>query len=43
MQGAYTNEADVPYRFVPCMIAGLAYYLAIKFAPELVQHVKNVI
>ena len=41
--GDYTNEADVPYRFVPCMTAGLAYYLAIKFAPDLVQHVKNVI
>jgi hypothetical protein len=26
--GAYTNDADVPYRFVPCMLAGLAYYLA---------------
>ena len=35
--GAYTNDADVPYRFVPCMIAGLAYYLAIKFAPDRIQ------
>jgi|TARA_Y100000015_G_C2365510_1_gene77340 hypothetical protein len=38
--GAYTNDADVPYRFVPCMIAGLAYYLAIKFAPERIQMLK---
>ena len=38
--GAYTNEADVPYRFVPCMIAGLSYYLAVKFAPERVQTLK---
>ena len=38
--GAYTNDADVPYRFVPCMIAGLAYYLSIKFAPERVQNLK---
>jgi hypothetical protein len=38
--GDYTNEADVPYRFVPCMIAGLAYYLALKFAPERVQSLK---
>ena len=38
--GAYTNEADVPYRFVPCMIAGLAYYLAVKFAPDRVQMLK---
>ena len=29
--GAYTNDADVPYRFVPCMISGLAYYLSLKF------------
>ena len=38
--GAYTNDADVPYRFVPCMIAGLAYYLAVKFAPDRVQMLK---
>ena len=38
--GDYTNEADVPYRFVPCMTAGLAYYLSIKFAPERVQMLK---
>jgi len=38
--GAYTNDADVPYRFVPCMIAGLAYYLAVKFAPDRIQMLK---
>jgi hypothetical protein len=38
--GAYTNDADVPYRFVPCMIAGLAYYLGVKFAPDRVQMLK---
>jgi hypothetical protein len=38
--GAYTNDADVPYRFVPCMLAGLAYYLSIKFAPERIQNLK---
>jgi hypothetical protein len=38
--GAYTNDADVPYRFVPCMLAGLAYYLAIKFSPERIQNLK---
>ena len=38
--GDYTNDADVPYRFVPCMLAGLSYYLAIKFAPERVQVLK---
>ena len=38
--GDYTNDADVPYRFVPCMAAGLAYYLAIKNAPDRVQMLK---
>ena len=38
--GAYTNATDVPYRFVPCMISGLAYYLAIKYAPQRVQELK---
>ena len=38
--GAYSNEADVPYRFVPCMVAGLSYYLSQKFKPELVQQMK---
>ena len=38
--GSYTNDSDVPYRFVPCMAAGLAYYLAIKNAPDRVQMLK---
>jgi len=38
--GAYTNATDVPYRFVPCMIAGLAFYLAVKYAPQRVQELK---
>ena len=38
--GDYTNDADVPYRFVPCMTAGLAYYLAIKNAPDRIQMLK---
>ena len=32
--GAYTNITNIPYRFVPCMCAGLSYYLAQKFAPQ---------
>lgn len=28
--GAYGNNMDVPWRFLPAMVAGLAYYLAIK-------------
>ena len=38
--GEYTNEADVPYRFVPCMVAGLTYYLSQKFAPQRTQELK---
>jgi hypothetical protein len=38
--GAYTNITNVPYRFVPCMCAGLAYYLAIKYAPQRGQEMK---
>ena len=38
--GDYTNATDVPYRFVPCMCSGLAFYLAQKYAPERVQAMK---
>ena len=38
--GSYTNAADVPYRFVPCMCSGLSYYLSQKFKPELTQQLK---
>jgi len=36
----YTDASDVPYRFVPCMCSGLAFYLAQKFAPQRVQELK---
>ena len=38
--GSYSNDADVPYRFVPCMVAGLAYYLSVKFSPERIEPLK---
>ena len=38
--GDYTNATDVPFRFVPCMTAGLAFYLAQKYAPQLAQQMK---
>ena len=38
--GDYTNASDVPFRFVPCMVAGLAFYLAQKYQPQLVQQMK---
>ena len=38
--GAYTNATDVPYRFVPCMVAGLTYYLSMKYAQPRIQETK---
>ena len=38
--GDYTNATDVPFRFVPCMISGLAFYLAQKYQPQMVQPMK---
>ena len=37
-QGSYT--ADMPFRFLPCLVAGLAYYIAMK-TPELSDRVVN--
>ena len=30
--GGGVNVMDVPFRFIPCMVAGLSYYLALKIA-----------
>jgi len=40
--GTLVNTADLPFRFLPCMVAGLAYYLAMKRAPERLQFLKAV-
>ena len=40
--GEYTNATDMPFRFVPCMVAGLSYYLSMKYAPQLMQPMKLV-
>ena len=37
---ASVNTVEVPFRFYPCLAAGLAYYLALKRAPERVQLLK---
>ena len=39
---AYTNATNVPYRFVPCMVSGLAFFLSQKnpVAPQKVQEMK---
>ena len=38
--GAYTNATDLPFRFVPCMVSGLAYYLSMKYNPQMTQGMK---
>ena len=38
----YTNTMDLPFRFYPCLAAGLAYYFALKRAPNRVQMLKAV-
>ena len=40
--GAYTNATDMPFRFIPCMVSGLAYYLSMIYAPHLMQGMKLV-
>jgi len=40
--GDYTNNAQVPFRFIPCMVAGLAYYMAMKYAPDRIQLLKQI-
>jgi hypothetical protein len=39
---AGANTLQVPFRFYPCLAAGLAYYIAMKKAPERVQLLKAV-
>ena len=38
--GDYTNNAEIPFRFLPCMTSGLAYYISMKKAPERMQALK---
>jgi len=39
---AAINNMDAPFRFLPCMAAGLAYYLSVKKAPDRVQLLKSI-
>ena len=40
LDSTYTDATDLPYRFVPCMSAGLAFYLSQKYNPQLSQQMK---
>ena len=37
-----SNTVDVPFRFYPCLAAGLAYYISIKKAPDRIQILKSI-
>lgn len=39
---AAQNTVEMPFRFYPCLAAGLAYYISIKKAPDRVQLLKAV-
>jgi hypothetical protein len=38
--GNGTNTQDIPFRFLNCMVAGLAYYLSMKIAPDRMMSLK---
>ena len=40
--GDYTNNMEIVFRFIPCMVSGLAYYIAMKRAPEKIQIMKQI-
>ena len=39
---AGVNTADLPFRFLPCLVAGLAYYIAVKKAPQRIGLLKDI-
>jgi len=39
---AQVNTMEIPFRFYPCLTAGLAYYIAMKRAPDRIQLLKTV-
>ena len=40
--GDYTNNNEIPFSFLPCLTAGLAYYISLKRAPMLSANLKAV-
>lgn len=40
--GALVNTTEMPFRFYPCAVAGLAYYLSMKRAPERTGMLKQI-
>ena len=38
----FINTLEIPFRFYPCLAAGLAYYISMKRAPDRIQLLKSV-
>jgi hypothetical protein len=38
----FTNTMDLPFRFYPCLAAGLAYYLSLKKNPKMTPMLKTI-
>jgi hypothetical protein len=38
----FTNNMEIPFRFYPCLAAGLAYYLSMKRAPNRIPVLKSI-
>ena len=36
------NTSDIPFRFLPCLTAGLAYYMSMKRSPDRLQFLKAI-
>ena len=39
---AATNNAQIPFRFLPCLVAGLSYQLALKRSPQRIEMLKMI-
>ena len=40
--GDYTNNNEIPFRFLPCLTAGLAYYISMKRTPDRIGMLKQI-
>ncbi|NBR22411.1 MAG: hypothetical protein EBU08_01185 [Micrococcales bacterium] len=40
--GGFTNTADVNFKFLPCLVSGLAYYVSMKKAPDRMVLLKQI-
>jgi hypothetical protein len=40
--GGFSNTADISFRFLPALVAGAAYYISVKKAPDRVAMLKQI-